>query len=228
MMRCAISKVDGYKSVSLPPPSSIRQRFSQETHRREYRLTPADLNTPPLRRALAVPSSIKNYSVISPSIFDAFTRSNDEGFSTIPQVRHLLEHEIDVLFYNGNLDIACNTAGNLRLFDNMPWKGWTEFAGKRMGPWTSSARSKGRGRAQGLGEVVDIARHGQETVGTYKEVKKIMREGSEKETKFAFVTIDLSGHLVPQDQPEVALDMVQRWLGKKSFGYEREEVPEEL
>lgn len=54
-------------------------------------------------------------------------------------------------------------------------------------------------------------------VGKFKEVKIKTVKGSEKRTRFAFVTVDRAGHLVPQDQPVVALEMVRRWLGKRSW-----------
>lgn len=56
-----------------------------------------------------------------------------------PQVQYLLANEIDVLFYQGNLDLACNTAGNLRWANSMSWKGQTEFTSKALKPWTSKA-----------------------------------------------------------------------------------------
>jgi cathepsin A (carboxypeptidase C) len=43
-----------------------------------------------------------------------------------------------------------------------------------------------------------------------------MYSGAKKNTTFAFVAVDNAGHMVPQDKPEVALDLVTRWLkGKK-------------
>jgi len=61
-------------------------------------------------------------------------------------------------------------------------------------------------------------RDGEEVVaGQFKEVNIQMVEGDSKKTRFALVTIDGSGHMVPQDQPEIALDMLNRWLAGKSF-----------
>lgn len=63
----------------------------------------------------------------------------DTFISMEPQVQYLLANEIDVLFYQGNLDLACNTAGNLRWANSMPWKGQTEFTSKGLEAWTSKA-----------------------------------------------------------------------------------------
>ncbi|RDW81858.1 carboxypeptidase-4 [Coleophoma cylindrospora] len=157
------------------------------------------LNLPPIFAALGVPPFLKNFTVGSDAVAEAFTLSNDLGISMIPEVQYLLASQIDILIYQGNLDLACNTAGAKRWTNAMPWKGQPAFAAKNLVPWTS---------------VVD----GKEMeVGMWKEVNIQMIDGDEKMTRFALVTIDGSGHMVPQDQPEVALDMLNRWLAGESF-----------
>ena len=80
----------------------------------------------------------------------------------------------------------------------MAWKGQAEFSSKCLQSWGRSASQKGN------------------SAGTMKEVK-IQMGDQERRTRFAFVTIDGSGHMVPQDQPEVALDMLERWLEGRDF-----------
>lgn len=104
----------------------------------------------------------------------AFDLTEDSMISVVPEVKYLLEHQIDVLIYQGNLDLACNTAGNKRWTDNMEWKGQAAFTSKDLKPWKS----------------------GSEVVGTWKEVNVKMVKGDEKTTRFAFVTVDGSGHMV--------------------------------
>ena len=161
----------------------------------------AYLNLPDVQSALHIKKSMpafRNYSVGSTDVMRAFSRTNDLGISMEPQVRYLLASQIDVLFYQGNLDLACNTAGNLRWANSMAWKGEAEFASKRLEPWGESSDKRGK------------------PAGTAKEVK--VKTGiDEKKTKFAFVTVDGSGHMVPQDQPKVALDLLRRWLSGKDF-----------
>jgi len=150
-------------------------------------------------QALGVPPSIQNYSIYSWDVEEAFRRTVDIQISTEPQVRYLLANQVDVLIYQGNLDLVCNTAGAKRWAANFQWQGQAEFTATEMKPWTS---------------VVD----GQERkAGMFKEVNINMVAGDEKATRFALVTIDRAGHMVPLDQPEVALDMLTRWLAGKSF-----------
>jgi cathepsin A (carboxypeptidase C) len=159
------------------------------------------LNLPHVQEALRIEEhmpAFRNYTVDSEAVATAFYLTNDFGISMEAHVRYILESEVDILFYQGNLDLACNTAGNLRWADSMSWKGQAEFASKRLIGWGESVGIKGK------------------KAGTMKEVKVRMGEG-EKRTRFAFVTIDGSGHMVPQDQPKIALDMLERWLGGKEF-----------
>lgn len=165
------------------------------------------LNLPHVQAALGIektmPAHGGHFAVGSEEVAAAFELTNDLSISMEPQVRYVLESGgVDVLFYQGNLDLACNTAGNLRWADGMAWKGQAEFASKRLSGW---------GRAVGAEGFV------KEQAGTMKEVRIRMGGEEGKRTRFAFVTVDGSGHMVPQDQPEVALDMVERWLNGKEF-----------
>lgn len=186
----------GRNRFDITAPCDIDDFCYKSTRDIEYYL-----NLPHVQRALHIEPwmpSYRNYSVISIAVVRAFEMTNDLGISTEPQVQYLLANQIDVLFYQGNLDLACNTAGNLRWANSMAWKGQAEFGSKRLEVWGEDQKGK--------------------PAGTAKEVKiKMGREGDEKTTRFAFVTIDGSGHMVPQDQPKIALDLLGRWLAGKDF-----------
>jgi cathepsin A (carboxypeptidase C) len=77
------------------------------------------LNLPWVWEALHIPSAVKKYEVYSYNVSEAFELTNDLGVSMEPQVLYLLNSGIDVLFYQGNLDLACNTAGNLQWANSM-------------------------------------------------------------------------------------------------------------
>lgn len=151
------------------------------------------LNLPWVFEALHVPKAIGNYSVYSEEISIAFSLTNDLGISTQPQVLYLLENGIDVLFYQGNLDLACNTAGNLQWANSMPWKGQPAFVAQSKKMW----------------------KHDKQEVGWYKQVKVVTASG--RDTTFALSTVNGAGHLVPYNKPKEALALVDRWLTKRSF-----------
>jgi len=143
--------------------------------------------------ALGVPAAITNYSVANFAVEHAFDLTTDAATSTQPQVLYLLNSGVDVLFYQGNLDLACNTAGNLQWASSFQWKGQPAFVAQSKRTWTD----------------------GDEKVGWFKEVKTLTESG--RETTFAMSTVDGAGHLVPFDKPREALALMQRWLGKRSF-----------
>lgn len=152
------------------------------------------LNLPWVWEALGVPKNVANYSVFNFDIAIAFSLTGEEGMSTQPQVLYLLENNIDVLFYQGNLDLACNTAGNLQWANTMQWKGQPSFVGQGKRKWNIDGKE----------------------VGWFKEVKTAMGTKG-KETTFAFATVDAAGHMVPYDKPKEALVLVDRWLTKRSY-----------
>ncbi|KAK2668727.1 Peptidase S10, serine carboxypeptidase [Fusarium oxysporum f. sp. vasinfectum] len=152
------------------------------------------LNTPKVFDALGVPSAVTNYSIYAMDVEVAFSLGYDQEISTQSQILYLLDHDIDVLMYQGNLDLACNTAGNLRWSNSMPWKGQPEYVAQRQRSWGA----------------------GSDEFGWYKEVKIKMGD-TDKKTTFAFVTVDGAGHMVPQDKPKEGLELVNRWLKKRTF-----------
>jgi cathepsin A (carboxypeptidase C) len=151
------------------------------------------LNLPWVFEALGVPKAVGNYSVVSMDIEHAFDLTADGAISTQPQVLYLLDSGIDVLFYQGNLDLACNTAGNLQWANSMAWKGQPAFVAQSKRPW----------------------KIGSKEVGWFKEVKTETASG--RDTTFAMGTINGAGHLVPYDKPKEALALVEKWLTKRSF-----------
>lgn len=151
------------------------------------------LNLPWVWQALQVPKAVGNYSIYSFDIQRAFSLTSDGAISMQPQMLYLLEHGIDVLFYQGNLDLACNTAGNLQWAHNFQWKGQPAFVAQERRPWN----------------------HEENEVGWFKEVKTITAGG--RNTTFAFATVNGAGHMVPFDKPKEALALVERWLGGRSF-----------
>ena len=100
--------------------------------------------------------------------------------SSSDQVAFLLQSGIHYMAYQGNLDLACNTAGNLRWANSLAWKGQAEFASKSLQPWHSIVAATGKN----------------ETVGKMKEVRIRVNDKSEHELRFAIVTVDNAGHFV--------------------------------
>jgi cathepsin A (carboxypeptidase C) len=99
-----------------------------------------------------------------------------------------------VLIYNGNWDLACNTAGNLRWTERVAWAGQADFVSQDMRVW----------HAPKDGKTIEA--------GTMKEVAVKANSQSKKPSRFSFVTVDMAGHMVPLDQPEISLHLINTWL----------------
>ena len=152
------------------------------------------MNTPSVWSALDVPGAVSNFSLISTDVYDLFASGNDMYVSTAREVKYVLEKGVDVLVYNGNLDLACNTAGNLRWTEALPWAGQAEFAAQGLRPWYATRD----------GGVVEA--------GAMKEVEAVAAPQNAKASRLSFVTFDRAGHMVPLDQPEAMLHLVQTWM----------------
>ena len=131
------------------------------------------LNTPAVFKALGVPKAISHYNMSSMLVEQAFETTNDIGIWTQPQVIALLAAGVDILIYQGKLDLACNTAGNLRWASNMAWKGQPLFNSKQLEPWMS----------------------GDKRAGEFKEVQ-IQMQSEGPPTRFTFLTVEGAGHMV--------------------------------
>jgi cathepsin A (carboxypeptidase C) len=101
------------------------------------------------------------------------------------------------LIYDGNWDLICNAAGNIRRTDNFDWPGQMEYSSKKMTYW----------HAIKDGETVPV--------GKMNSVTKKTKEGND--VTFAFVTIGRAGHMLPLNQPEISLQMTQYWIFGNQF-----------
>jgi len=113
----------------------------------------------------------------SHAVIAAFNTTPETMTSSSDKVLFLLANGVDFLAYQGNLDLACNTAGTLRWAHSLAWKGQVEFASKELLPWVSNVAGQ------------------YETVGKSKEVL-VQLDGQAEASRFAFVTVDRAGHLV--------------------------------
>jgi len=126
---------------------------------------------------LEVPAVVKNFTLSSDPVYEAFLLNMDISTTMVPQIQYLLSEQINILIYQGNLDLACNTASAKRWTAAMPWKGQPAFTSQDLKPWKSVVEGK------------------EKVVGTFKEVNIKMGK-DDKKTRFALVTINNAGHMV--------------------------------
>jgi hypothetical protein len=115
---------------------------------------------------------------------------HDEPISTVPYVADLLDNAgIRVLIYNGDRDMTTNSQGSELLLDSMVWNGASGWA---------NINEYERG--------VWLPNEEKKFGGYIKQYQNLN-----------FLVVYNSGHLVPFNQDEIALDLVTRFLGNVSF-----------
>lgn len=124
--------------------------------------------------------------------------SHQDGLGVVNEVVKILEHDADgeeavrLLFFNGVDDLICNHVGNEILLEKLPWAHKDE--------WIKATRTAWKSKAEASDKIS----------GYIKEHKNLL-----------FLKVMESGHMVPMDVPEVALDMVRLFLhgGDGAFQY---------
>ncbi len=111
------------------------------------------------------------------------------------ELKFVLEHgetaegKVRVLIFAGQYDLICNHVGLEKSLQVFNWS--------KADKWRTSVpvmfNSKSNGEMKNF--------------GYYQEVDNL-----------SYLRIKESGHMVPLDQPEVALDMIRRFIKRESFG----------
>lgn len=94
--------------------------------------------------------------------------------------------QIPVLIYAGDADYICNWLGNKAWTEALEWPGQKAYNKAEMEDLKLSSAFEESG----------------------KKIGEVKAAGN-----FSFVRIHAAGHMVPFDQPEASLDMLNRWLG---------------
>jgi len=105
-------------------------------------------------------------------------------------VKDLINDEIRVLVYSGDVDFICNWLGNKAWTLGLEWNQKAAFNAQQDYPWWIAEKPAGRVR----------------TVS-----------GSKNTNLFTFLQIHEAGHMVPMNQPQAALAMVEKFVFDEAF-----------
>ncbi|PVU98688.1 hypothetical protein BB559_001379 [Furculomyces boomerangus] len=146
------------------------------------------LNRPEVIKELG--SDTDTFELCSQEVQRGFLLNGDWMKPYMHEIPRLLESGVRVLVYAGDADWICNWYGNKAWVLNLPWSGKDKINNTPDLTWESynAASSKS----------VSSGEH--RTFGP-----------------FTFLRVFEAGHMVPYDQPEASLDMINRWLNNKSF-----------
>lgn len=151
------------------------------------------LNLPSTRAALHVSDEVEKWESCNNAINVMFMNDWMRNYQTdlIP----MLENGIRVLIYAGDVDFICNWMGNKAWTLELPWSGKSAFNAAADHAWhyTDSANADVDG---GVARTA-AAKHG---------------KGS-----LTFLQVYAAGHMVPMDQPQAALALLNSFLQNKPF-----------
>lgn len=123
--------------------------------------------------------------------------SHQDGLGVVNEVVKVLDHQegedkVRLLFFNGVTDLICNHVGNEVLLEKLPWKNTEAYVQAPRSAWKSKLQ------------------HGDKISGYIKEFENLL-----------YLKVMDSGHMVPMDVPDVALDMMRLFLygGANAFQY---------
>ncbi|KAH7407100.1 carboxypeptidase Y [Cadophora sp. MPI-SDFR-AT-0126] len=113
----------------------------------------------------------------------------DSGAATVPTTRELSyiidNSNVRTLIINGNYDAEVSTIANMRVYDNLPWKGQASYRHEVFRDWQWIDDRDGKTRKGGQVKGVD---------------------------RLFFVTVDDAGHMSPADQPQAVQRIVNSWV----------------
>ncbi|GAA5868650.1 hypothetical protein JCM8547_003768 [Rhodosporidiobolus lusitaniae] len=147
------------------------------------------LNQPDVKKELGAAPE-RNFESCNMQINQAFQFAGDMAHNTAALIPPLLEDGIRVLIYAGDADFMCNSRGNLAWTLALPWSHQTQYNKGKLIPFKSNGKTAGSTRAVTLDGGAGL---------------------------FRFLEVAGAGHMVPTDQPEVALDFFTKWINNKSF-----------
>ncbi|ORX51196.1 peptidase S10, serine carboxypeptidase [Hesseltinella vesiculosa] len=130
----------------------------------------------------AIGARVEKYESCNMQINFRFNLAGDWMRPYVREVPPLLEDGIRILIYAGDADFVCNYMGNKAWTLELPWSRKDEFRGLKDIDWVNDDGQK-------IGEV-----------------------RSTKDGLFSFLRVNGAGHMVPYDQPEAALQMLNQWL----------------
>jgi len=152
------------------------------------------LNDPAVQKQLGVDKSFESCNMIVNKLFMIDFMRNYHQL--IPP---MLEGGIQVLIYAGDQDFICNWLGNSKWTLALDWAHKSEFNAASLTPFVVKGKEVGKKNGKEVGELRSFA-------------------------NFHFLRVYQAGHMVPLDQPEAALGMLNAFMDGKIGS----RAPEEL
>ena len=123
---------------------------------------------------------------------------HQDGLGVVDDVVAILQHPSQprLLFFNGIEDLICNHVGNEEALNHLPWQHQKEWMDTKRYAWDAGHATLERPAA-----------------GFMREYQNLM-----------YLKLFAAGHMVPMDQPAVALEMMRTLTQKRSFDSSRQDL----
>lgn len=145
------------------------------------------MNDPEVKAALGV-NPQRDFESCNMAVNQAFMLQGDSMHNTPLLLTDMINDGVRLLIYAGNADMMCNYMGNERWVEQLDTIFSEEFSTAATEQWVTIRSGKVAGTVRSAGG------------------------GGSGAGNVTFVTVYESGHMVPYDQPEAALDMMTRWI----------------
>ncbi|KIJ55246.1 hypothetical protein M422DRAFT_23855 [Sphaerobolus stellatus SS14] len=170
-------------------PYDVRKRCNPEQNGdfcyKEMDWIETYLNKSEVKKALGVPSDL-NFHNCNFDILDAFLYQGDTARNFAKLLPELLNAGVRLLVYAGQTDFLCNFIGNHNWMEKLDGHIFHEEFGKaKLSSWVTLEGNKEAGQVRSAGPAG----------GNY-----------------TYVAVKEAGHMAPFDQPEAALDLMNRWV----------------
>jgi len=138
---------------------------------------------PEVKKALGVDPLAPDFISCNNELNFGFMLHGDGMRNTKSLLTELVDEGIRLLVYAGNVDMMCNYMGESQWIAQLPSTHKGAFNQAPFLPWTVSDRQAG-----------------------------VVRSAGEGAGNVTYLTVFEAGHMVPHDQPEAALDMLNKWI----------------
>jgi len=154
------------------------------------------LNRDDIRSELGVPSDMK-FESCNNDVNRAFQMSGDNMHNSAALIPDILNNGVRLLIYAGEDDFMCNYLGNERWMMALKTEFSEEFqhkSHKYLSRYTLGGDNSTVVEADSKGHV------------------GMVRSAGPGAGNFTYVSLYESGHMVPHDQPEIASELINKWL----------------
>lgn len=156
------------------------------------------LNRPEVRKAINAAHTPHRYVECADPPFYALI--HQDGVGVTKELARVLNADVRVLIYSGQFDLVCNHISTEKALYQLEWKGLSGWQSAERAVWLASNKPSGY-------------------LTSYNNLQSLLGKCitdllDASRFQLYFLVLD-SGHMVPLDQPKIALEMIDRFVNSQ-------------